>query len=418
MRGSMHAFLSSALLVTVLVSAGCGVSKPETAEPEKPEQAAGASSPEETIRAYVAGINGRDGAAVCALLLDSAAYEFRIPDWGECPKVVSGYIGYAEDNPDDRFHRAAIVAMDRGETKGELLRINVQFEVERDEGRARETLDDVIWLVLQDGRWRLAKASGLLYAAFGAYQVPDDLFEAPDLSAQEARYQEALESEREQQKAEQATFTQPEEGVLTCGGIESAYDDASHDLHIEGDRELTRAESERYATADVRRVEVDVEGDDICARFTLADNEVGELLLIRFDIYSPEKDPTFLGPALELRLEVQADGRARLAYEDIHVEEDEYGRHPVVPVPGRVAHEGNVFSLRANRRDLLEVMRDRELPPWNGFLWGGITFYVARFDGDRRAVSDDVHAYLARVSHPGGRVFGSEERMHYDLPTD
>ena len=63
-------------------------------------------------------------------------------------------------------------------------------------------------------------------------------------------------------------------------------------------------------------------------------------------------------------------------------------------------------------------MRDRDLPSWNGFLWGGIMFYLVTLDGNRRAVSDDVHSYLAMVSHPGGRIFESEERMHRDLPTD
>jgi hypothetical protein len=417
MRGRTSVFSSLALGVMVLISAACGGSNPEGAAPVKSEQPPGASTPEQTIRAYVAGINAHNGKAVCALLLDSAAYEFRIPDWGECPKFVSAYIGYVETNPDHGFQRAHIVAIERGEADGELLGMKVRLSVERGEGRDREPLDDVIWLVQRDGRWRLAKASGLLYAAFGAYQVPADLLEAPDLAAQERKYQEELESEREEQEAEEATFTEPEEGVLSCGGPESTYDDASHDLYFQGGRELTRAESDRYATADLRRVEVDVDGDDICARITLADRKVEELLLISFDIYSPEQNTSY-GAAMDLRLEVQADGRARLAYEDIHVEADDYDRHPIVPVPGRVAREGNTFSLRANRWDMLRVMRDRDLPPWTGFLWGGTTFYVVTLDGNRRSVSDDVHGHYVMISHPGGRMFAPDERAHRDLPTD
>jgi hypothetical protein len=416
MRGGRYAFSSLALVVAVLISAACGASNSEGPVVES-EQPPGALTPEQTIRAYVDGINAHNGKAVCALLLDSAAYELRIPDWGECPKFVSAYVGYAEDNPEDRFHRAQVVAIERREMAGELLGMEVSLAVERDEGRDRESLDDVIWLVQRDGRWRVTKPSGLLYAAFGAYQVPPDLLEAPNLAAQERNYQKELEREREQEEAEQATFTEPEEGILHCGGPESTYDDATHDLHIEGDRALTRAESNRHATADVRRVEVDVDGDDICARFTLADDKVEDLLLISFDIYSPEQNTSY-GAAMELRLEVQADGRARLAYEDIHVEEDDYGRHPVVAVPGRVAREGNTFSLRANRPDLLRVMRDRDLPPWTGFLWGGTTFYVVTFDGNRRAVSDDVHGSYVMISHPGGRMFAPDERTHRDLPTD
>jgi hypothetical protein len=419
MRGRRNAFPLLALVVAVLLSAACGASKPEATEPVKPEQPTGASSPEETVRVYVDGINARNGKAVCELLLDSAAYELRIPDWGECPKFVSAFVGYVETNPEHGFHQAKIVAIKRGETEGELLGMKVRLSVERDEGRDRDPLDDVIWLVQRDDRWRVAKPSGLLQAAFGSYQVPADILEAPDLAAQEKRYQKALARERDEEGAEQATFKEPEEGVLYCGGPQTAFDDVGHDLYFQGGRTLTRAESDRYATADVRRVEVDVDGDDICARVTLADSKVADLLVIIFDIYSPEQNTSY-GAALDLRLEVQADGRARLAYEDIHAEPDAWDRHPVVPVAGRVAREGTTFSLRANRRELLRVMRDRDLPPWSGFLWGGMTFYEVTLEGHRRSVSDDVHRQFSRtmVSHPGGRVFGPNDRAQGDLPTD
>jgi hypothetical protein len=421
MRGRTNALSSLALLFAVLLSAACGASSPEATAPVKSEQPPGASSPEQTVRAYVEGINAHNGKAVCALLLDSAAYELRIPDsdWGECPKFVSAYIGYVETNPDDKFQRAQIVAIERGEAEGELLGMKVSLTVERGEGRDPDSLEDVIWLVQRDGRWRVAKPSGLLYAAFGSYQLPANLLDAPDLAAQERKYQKELESEREQEDAEQATFTKPEEGVLYCGGPETAYDDVGHDLYFQGDRKLTRAESNRYATADLRRVEVDVDGDDVCARFTLADGKVEELLLISFNIYSPEQNTSY-GAAMELLLEVQRDGRVRLAYEDIHGEEDDYGRHPIVAMPGRIAREGNIFSLRANRDELLRVMRDRDLPLWSGFLWGGMTFYEVTLDGHQRSVSDDLHRQFSgvMVSHPGGRVFVPDDRAHGDLPTD
>src|SRR5687767_6252252 len=147
MRGRTSVFSSLALGVMVLISAACGGSNPEGAAPVKSEQPPGASTPEQTIRAYVAGINAHNGKAVCALLLESAAYEFRIPDWGECPKFVSAYIGYVETNPDHGFQRAHIVAIERGEADGELLGMKVRLSVERGEGRDREPLDDVIWLV-------------------------------------------------------------------------------------------------------------------------------------------------------------------------------------------------------------------------------------------------------------------------------
>lgn len=89
--------------------------------PVKSAQPTGSLGPEQTVRAYVDAINAHNGKAACGLLLDSAAYELRIPEWGECPKFVSAFVGYAEDNPADSFHRARIVVIERGETEGELL---------------------------------------------------------------------------------------------------------------------------------------------------------------------------------------------------------------------------------------------------------------------------------------------------------
>jgi hypothetical protein len=398
-----RAFLST-VLALVLAAGGCGGSP----------AGAGGSTPEEAARAYVDAINARDGETVCGLLVDSAAHEFRIPDWGECPRVVSGFIGYQEDSGTDVFERARIVELREGEQRGELRSLRLRLEVEQESGL--ETVEDVLWLVEEDGSWRLARASGLLYLAFGG-GIPEDAHEAPDLAAQEHSYEQEVDEEQEAEEAEQATFVAPEDEVFRCDGPTTSYEDASGDLHFEGDRGLTPAEASRYATADVRRVEVGTEGDDLCARFTLGGGEIEEHLVIRFDIYSPKQNATHLGPELELMLEVRADGRARLAYEDLS-EEDEYGRNPLLPVAGQVGRDGDTFALRVARRDLLELAGDRPLPDWDGFLWGGITFYLLTQDGARRAVSDDVHGYLAMVSHPGGRVYESGERQTRDLPTD
>jgi hypothetical protein len=395
-----------------LATAGCGTSSEEMA----------GSTPEETVRAYVAAINAHDGKAVCDLLLDSAAYEFRIPEWGECPKFVSAYIGYAEESDTDTFQRARILELDTGRRSGELQSIELRVEAELyEQGNEaepiRETFDDVLWLVERDGRWRLVKASGLLYVAFDAYTVPENLLDAPDLAAQEAQYEEKTAAEREQEEAEQASFRELEGAVFDCAGPETAYQDAPGDQHIEGSRDLNADEAARYATADVRRTEVDTQGDDLCVRVTLGDSEVEELLAIRFDIYSPTQNTGYLGPDVELFMEVQADGRARLAYEDLSVE-DEYGRHPFVPIAARLGHDGDTFSFRVARSALPEPREDGELPPWDGFLWGGITFCRVNLEGAKRAISDDVHAYLAMISHPGGHVYESGARQQGDLPTN
>jgi hypothetical protein len=396
--------------VLVLALAGCGSSSPQ-----------GGGSPIETARAYVEAINAKDGKTVCELLVESAAYELRIPDWGECPKFVSALIGYAEESDTDTFQRARILDIEEGRRSGELQSVELKVEVHHfeqgNEAKPRQaTYDDVVWLVERDGRWRLAKASGLLYVAFDAYTVPDDLFEAPDLAAQERAYEEQTAAERAQEEAEQASFHEPEDEVFDCAGTATAYDDASGDLHVEGGRDLGPEDAERYATADMRRVEVDTEGDDLCVRVTLGGTEIEERLAFDFGIYSPKQNATYLGPQLEIFLEVQAGGRARLVYEDWR-KEDEWGREPLVPLTARVGREDETFSFRVARSALPATRDGSELPPWDAFLWGGMTFYRTTIDGAKRTISDDVHDYLAMISHPGGRVFESGARQRGDLPT-
>jgi hypothetical protein len=395
---------SLAVLVIALAANGCGGSSATASE----------SSPDETARAYVAAVNARDGETVCDLMVDAAAYEFRIPGWGECPKFVSAYIGYQEDSGSPVFRGAQILDVREGERTGELRSLRLRIELDREGGQ--EILDDILWLVEEDGGWRLARPSGLLYAAFGA-NVPDDVLEAPDLSARKRAYEQKVAAEHERQAAEDASFGEPGGDAFDCVGSQTSYDDARGDLHFEGNRELTPEEAKRYASADARRVQVATEGDDLCVRITLGDNKIEEGLTIRFDLYSPKRNPTYLGPELELFLDVQPDGRARLAYEELG-EEDEYGRHPFVPVSSRIGREGDALSFRVAREDLLEVAKGGAVPEWDGFLWGGIVFYRVSLEGRVRAVSDDVHGYLAMISHPGGKVYESGARQTRDLPTD
>ena len=111
------------------------------------------------------------------------------------------------------------------------MKVELELNEQGDEtDRVRRTLDDVVWLVEGDGGWRLAKASSVLYAAFAAYTVPDDLLEAPDLAAQEREYERKIQAEREREEAADASFVDPELAVFDCGGPETSYDDASHDL--------------------------------------------------------------------------------------------------------------------------------------------------------------------------------------------
>jgi hypothetical protein len=409
-------WLSLLLLLLALGWAGFATGCDSGASPSAESARRGVgSSPLESAEAHVAAINAHDGQSICSLMLDSAAYDFRIPNWGECPKFVSAFIGYYEDSPDQEFKRARLLSIEEAAQSGELRRVRMKVQVDFEGGS--ETIDDTAWFVERDGRWRLARASALLYAAFGGASAPEDPSKPPDVRAQDEAYEEKLAAEKQAEDAEQRSFVEPEQRVFDCAGPESSYDDVGDDdIHFEGSRPLTAAERKRYASADIRRVEVDTEGDDLCMRVTLGGSEVEDLLIFRFDIYSPKRNPTYLGGEAELSLQLQADGRARLAYED-RSEEDEWGNHPYVPVPARIGRVGETLSFRVARDEVLPAVIEGLLPPWDGFLWGGIGFYAVSFEGERRAVSDDVHGYLAMISHPGGRVFESGARQKRDLPT-
>jgi hypothetical protein len=413
--------------VSGVLAAACGGSTdgvqgtpPAPSADPSPQPAAPAppSSPEDVARAYVDAINAHDGETVCGLMLESAAYQFRVPGWGECPKFISAYIGYGEESDTNTFHRARILDLTSGERQGELRSLRMSVEVEQNEqgnelNRRTVTYDDVLWLVEREGRWRLAKASGLLYVAFAAYQVPDDLLEAPDLTAQEREYEHATAAEQER---EELGLRDPD-SVFDCAGGATTYDDANSDLYVQGSTELNRRQARRYAAADIGRVEVATENDDLCVRVTVGRGDIEERLVIQLRIYSPDMMNS-LGAQLELNVDVRPDGRARLVYEDPS-EEDDYGRHPLIPIPGELGRDGNTFSIRVSRADLMEVMGDgaSELPEWNSLLWGGMTFYLTEIDGNRRAVSDDVPDRFAMISHPGGQVFDAQERQERDLPT-
>jgi ketosteroid isomerase-like protein len=367
----------------VLSPTGCGSSS------------AGTATVEAATRAYVEGINARDGEAVCALMLDSVKHEFQLPTGG-CADFVSGFIGYQEDSGSDVFVRATILELHEAGGAGELLRAKLKVQIELEDGGS-EVLDDVLWLVDRGGSLRLAKASALLYASFGA-NVPEDVLEPPELAAQDQAYEEELAAEREAAEAEAASYQPLEGDVFDCRGATTSEDDPALDLHFEGDRPLEEAEAEAYLAADLRRVDVSSEGDDLCVRFILAGADVEERLVLSFRINSPDDDPA--ARQLPVLFDVVSGDRGRLVYESPD-NEDEWGRGKLLPIRVRVGRDGNAFSFRVARADLMAVVGDRfeGVPEWDEFLWLGQAFYLTRVNGRPRAVSDDLET---RVAHAAG----------------
>jgi hypothetical protein len=395
-------------------------------------QATGGSSPDETVRAYVDAINARDGGAVCDLLTEEGAYEFldwlveeEYADQGVCADYISALIGYGEESDTDTFQRARILDLSEGERVGDVLGMELRVEVElNDDGNEQERItrefDDVVWLVERRGRWLLAKPSGLLMASFAAYTVPEDLLEAPDPEVQRREYERKIEAQRQRQEAERRAFAPIGGIVFECAGTRTSQDDVGSDLgdlDSQGVGDVTRELRDRLGVIDLRRVEVETQGEELCVRVTVRGGVIEERLRIIFEIYSPAKSHIYRS-ALDLVLEVDADGKGRFGYEDKDVQ-DEYGRHPLRFVPSQLGRDGETFAFRVARDDLPDATKYFSVPEWSGFLWSTTASTEIEVNGSRREVRDFLHEqHAGMTSHPGGQVFTVYERLERDLPTD
>jgi hypothetical protein len=125
------------------------------------------------VRAYVAAIDDRDGAAVCAALAPGAIRNLPLPrEGGGCARSLQRSIGYRDPRGYPVFGSARIdsiedVAIAAGEARVTAT-IVTEF-ADRDEPSIE---DDLVYLAEVDGEWRVARPSAVLYRAVGKPEVP------------------------------------------------------------------------------------------------------------------------------------------------------------------------------------------------------------------------------------------------------
>ena len=125
------------------------------------------------VRAYVAAIYDRDGAAVCAALAPGAIHKLPLPrEGGGCARSLERSIGYRDPRGYPVFGGARIdsiedVAIAAGEARVTAT-IVTEF-ADRDEPSIE---DDLVYLVEVDGEWRVARPSAVLYRAVGKPEAP------------------------------------------------------------------------------------------------------------------------------------------------------------------------------------------------------------------------------------------------------
>jgi hypothetical protein len=197
-----------------LVPSGCGDNTPQTAPTvtvaipsttstteasttEAPPPAGAPSSPAETasedprvnalerdaartVRAYVNGLDARDGAAVCALLVPGALTEVELPEpRSSCAASLDASIGYRDPRGLPVWEGAqptVVRVLELGAGSAKVIATVVTQFADRDEDSVE---DDVIYLTRSEGGWLLAKPSSTLYRAVGIADVPPSVLSPP-----------------------------------------------------------------------------------------------------------------------------------------------------------------------------------------------------------------------------------------------
>jgi hypothetical protein len=135
---------------------------------------------ERTVERYVAALDSRDGAAVCALLAPGALEDVRFPrERGGCAASFDASIGYRDPRGLPVFEGATVTGFVSTDLRGDEARstaTTITDFADRDEPSVE---DDIVYLVRRGDEWFVAKASSVLYRAIGVADVPPSVLTPP-----------------------------------------------------------------------------------------------------------------------------------------------------------------------------------------------------------------------------------------------
>lgn len=147
---------------------------PSAAERRAARRRADERRVERTVRAYIAGLDHRDGRRVCALLAPGVANGLKLPrERGSCAASLDASIGYRDPRGLPEFRGISlsqISAIDLGRKSARATTSIVTSFADRSEPSIE---DDLIYLQRSGERWLIAKPSSALYRAIGAEPGPD-----------------------------------------------------------------------------------------------------------------------------------------------------------------------------------------------------------------------------------------------------
>lgn len=149
-------------------------SNPTGAERRAARRLATERAIERTVRAYIAGLDARDGKRVCAVLAPGVIEELRLPrNRGSCAASLDASIGYRDPRGLPQFagiKLSGITAIDLGRRSASATTSIVTSFADRDEPSIE---DDIVYLERSGRGWLIAKPSAALYRAIGAEPGPE-----------------------------------------------------------------------------------------------------------------------------------------------------------------------------------------------------------------------------------------------------
>ena len=164
---------------------------PEPAEPPGPSETA-TDDPRvnarerqaaNTVRAYVAALDARDGEGVCSLLAPAALAGFEFPrPRSTCAASIEASLGYRDPRGLPVWERSRPLAIRVAELGGDGRSAKVVATVAtRFADRAEESVeDDIVYLNRARGGWLVTKPSATLYRAVGIADVPPSVLSPPN----------------------------------------------------------------------------------------------------------------------------------------------------------------------------------------------------------------------------------------------
>jgi hypothetical protein len=156
---------------------GAGDREPTDAPPRlSPDERAAIAA----VRDYIAALDARDSAAVCAALAPGAIDEVKLPrDRGGCAASLEASVGYRDPRGLPVWQSSRMIGVGSFDVAGETARVVATVRTrfaDRDEPSIE---DDIVHLARSDEGWLVAKSSATLYRAVGIADVPPSVLAPP-----------------------------------------------------------------------------------------------------------------------------------------------------------------------------------------------------------------------------------------------